>query len=56
MKVPEVFVCESMDFQFKKPIETKYDCCIDKLLEYGIGMKVMLTTNLAPHLGLANGS
>lgn len=41
--------------EFEKTFETKYDVCVDKALEYGVDLRVMLTTNLCPTKGLANG-
>ena len=37
-------------------METKYDAPIDTALEYGVDLRFMLISNLAPHLGLANGT
>ena len=51
-----MFVCKARDFQTNKPVETKYEAPIDTALEYGVDLRVMLTSNLAPHLGLANGT
>ena len=51
----DVFLNKARDLEFEKPIETKYDCCVDTALEYGIDLRVMLTTNLCPAKGLANG-
>ena len=51
-----MFVCKARDFLTNKPVETKYDAPINTALEYGVDLRVMLTSNLAPHLGLANGT
>ena len=52
----DVFLNKARDLDFEKPFETKYDCCVDTALEYGIDLRVMLTTNLCPAKGLANGT
>ena len=52
----EVFLYKSRDLNFNKTIETKYECCVDSALEYGVDLRVMLTTNLCPAKGLANGT
>ena len=56
MECEDVFVCNARDFQTNKPVETKYNAPVDTKLEYGVDLRVMLTSNLAPHLGLANGT
>ena len=52
----KVFLCRARDFQYKTPVETNFDAPIDKQLEYAVGLRVMLNSNLAPDMGLANGS
>ena len=56
LQCTDVFVCNARDFDEEKAIETKFDAPIDKAIEYGLDLRVMLTSNLAPHLGLANGT
>ena len=48
LECTDVFRCDAIDFQFNKPVETKYDAPIDKAIEYGLDLRVMLTSNLAP--------
>ena len=52
----DVFLFKSRDFEFNKSFETNYECCVDAALEYGVDLRVMLTTNLCPTKGLVNGT